>query len=108
MGVDNKIRSSTSKITVVHQDWLKRGYAPVDNGKVVCPALELGSDQVIYTIPTDNVQPHCDNAPHIPGVRPRNLRQNVHAPDQYGFRGYYSRADTFVLLLFVHGHGCYC
>ena len=39
--MDNKIRSSTSKITVVHQDWLKRGYAPADNGKV---ALELGSD----------------------------------------------------------------
>ena len=62
MDVDNKIRSSTSKITVVHQDWLKRGYAPADNGKVVCPALGLGSDQVIYTIPKDNVQPHCDKS----------------------------------------------
>ena len=65
IGVDNKIRSSTSKITVVHHDWLKRGYAPAENGRVACLALEFWCDQVIYTIPTDKVQPHCDNAPHI-------------------------------------------
>ena len=85
MGVDYKIRSNQGKITVVHHDRLKRGYAPVNGGKVVCPAPELGSDQVVYTVPTGNVRPHCDNAPHIPRVRPRNLRQNVHAPDRYGF-----------------------
>ena len=85
MGVDYKIRSNQGKITVVHHDRLKRGYAPVNGGKVVCPAPELGGDQVVYTVPTGNVRPHCDNAPHIPRVRPRNLRQNVHAPDRYGF-----------------------
>ena len=41
MGVDNKIRSSTSKTTVVYHDWLKRGQAPADNDRVVCLALEL-------------------------------------------------------------------
>ena len=85
MGVDYKIRSNQGKITVVHHDRLKRGYAPVNGGKVVCPAPELGGDQVVYTVPTGNVRPQCDNAPHIPRVRLRNLRQNVHAPDPYGF-----------------------
>ena len=42
MGVDYKIRSSKGKITVVHHDWLKRGYASVNGGNVVCPAPELG------------------------------------------------------------------
>ena len=85
MGVDYKIRSSKDKITVVHHDRLKRGYASVNGGNVVCPAPELGGDRVVYTAPTDDVQTNCDNAPHIPRVRPRNLRQNVHLPDRYGF-----------------------
>ena len=64
---------------------LKCGYAPVNDGNVVCPVPELGGDWVVYTVPTGNVQPNCDNAPHIPQVRPRNLRQNVHPPDWYSF-----------------------
>ena len=85
MGVNYKIRSSKGKITVVHHDRLKRGYASVNGGNVVCPAPELGGDRVVYTAPTEDVQPNCDNAPHIPRVRPRNIRQNVHPPDRYGF-----------------------
>ena len=42
MGVDYKIRTSKGKITVVHHDRLKRGYASVNGGNVVCPAPELG------------------------------------------------------------------
>jgi hypothetical protein len=38
MGVDYKIRSSKGKITVAHHDRLKRGYASVNGGNVVCPA----------------------------------------------------------------------
>ena len=49
MGVDYKIRSSKRKITVAHHDRLKRGYASVNGGNVVCPAPELGGDRVIYT-----------------------------------------------------------
>ena len=85
MGVDYNIRLSKGKITVVHHDRLKRGYAPVNGGNVFCPVRELGGDRVVYTAPTDDVQPNCDNAPHIPRVRPRNLMQNVHPPDRYGF-----------------------
>ena len=73
------------KITVVHHDWLKRGYAPVNSGNVVCPARELGGDQVVCTVPTNNVQPNCDNVPLIPRVRLRNFSQNVHLPDRFGF-----------------------
>ena len=74
LGVDYKIKSSKGKITVVHHDRLKGGYAPLSNGNVVCP----------YNVPTNNVQPICDNAPHVPRVRPRNLRQNINPPDRYG------------------------
>ena len=85
LGVDYKIKSKEGKITVVHHDRLKRGYAPLNEGNVICPARELGGDQVIYNVPTNDVQPNCDNAPHIPRVRPRNLRQNIRQPDRYGF-----------------------
>ncbi len=85
LGVDYKIKSSKGKISVVHHDRLKRGYAPVNSGNVICPARELGGDQVVYTVPTNDVQPNCDNAPLIPRVRPRNLRQNVHPPERYGY-----------------------
>jgi hypothetical protein len=74
MGVDYKIRSSKGKITVVHHDRLKRGYASVNGGNVVCPAPELGDDRVVYTAPTDDVQPNCGNSPHIPRFRPWNLK----------------------------------
>jgi hypothetical protein len=37
---------------VAHHDRLKRGYAPVNGGNVVCPVPELGSDRVVYTAPT--------------------------------------------------------
>lgn len=84
VGVDYKIKSTKGKITVVHHDRLKRGYVPLNGGNVVCPAPELGGDQVLYTVPTNNVQPNCENVPHVPRVRPRNLRQNIHPPDRYG------------------------
>jgi hypothetical protein len=42
MGVDYKRGLSKGKITVVHHDRLKRGYASVNGGNVVCPAPELG------------------------------------------------------------------
>ena len=41
--VDYKIKSDQVRITVVHHDRLKRGYAPLNNGNVVCPARELGA-----------------------------------------------------------------
>ena len=84
MGVDYKIKSSKGKITVVHHVRLKRGYAPLNNGNVVCPARELGGDKVVYNISTNNVQPIFNNAPHAPRARPRNLRQNINPPDRYG------------------------
>ena len=84
LGVDYKVKSTKGKITVVHHNQLKRGYAPLGSGNVVCPAREAGENQVVYNVPTNDVQPHCDNAPHIPRARPRNLRQNVHPPFRYG------------------------
>ena len=66
MSVDYKIRSNQGKITVVHHDRLQRGYAPVNGGKVVCPAPELGGDQVVYTVPRGNVRPHCDKCSTYP------------------------------------------
>ena len=83
-GVDYKIKSSKGKITVVHHDRLKRGYTALNSGKVVCPTRELGGDQAVYTVPTNNVRPNCENVPLMPRVRPRNLRQNVNPPDRYG------------------------
>ena len=74
LGVDYKIKSKEGKITVVHHDHLKRGYAPLNDGKVICPARERGGNQVVYIVPTNDVKPYCDTAPHIPRVRPRNLR----------------------------------
>ena len=62
VGVDYKIKSSKGKITVVHHDRLKRGYALLSNGDVVCPARELGGDKVVYNVPTNSVQPICDTA----------------------------------------------
>ena len=85
LGVDYKLRSDKGKVMGVHHDRSKIGYAPVNSGNVVDPARGVGSDRVIYTVPTNNVQPHCDNAPlNIPRVRPRNLRQIIRSPDRYG------------------------
>ena len=84
-GVDYRIRPCKSKITAVHYDWLKRSYAPVNRGNIVCPDQEQGADQVVYPVPANHVQPNCDNVPLIPQVRHRNLRQNVHLPTWFGF-----------------------
>ena len=85
LGVDYKIKSKEGKITVVHHDRLKRGHAKLNEGKDICPARELGGDQVVYIVPTNDVQPNGDNAPHIPRVRLGNLRQNIYRTDRYGF-----------------------
>ena len=73
---------------MVHHNRLKRGSAQLNDGKfkVICPARELGGEQVVYNVTTNDVQPNCDNAPNIdPRVRPRNLRQNIRRLDRYGF-----------------------
>ena len=86
LGVDYKIKSAKGKVTVVHHDRLKRGYVPSNNtGNIVCPAREVGDNQVVIDPVDTNIQPNCENAPHVPRVRPRNLRQDVHPPDRYGF-----------------------
>ena len=48
LGVHYQIKSREGKITVVHYDRLERGSAPLNDGKVICPARELGGDQVVY------------------------------------------------------------
>ena len=84
LGVDYKIKSTKGKVMVVHHDQLKRGYAPVGSGKVVCPARETGDTQVVYNDHTTDNEPLRDNAPLPQRVRPRNLRQNIQPPNRYG------------------------
>ena len=69
LGVNFKIKSKESKITVVHHNRLKR-YAPLNDGKVICPARELGGDMVVYNSPTNDVQLNCGNSPNIPPLPP--------------------------------------
>jgi hypothetical protein len=101
MGVDYKISSSKGKITVVHHDRLKRGYASVNGGNVVCPAPELGGDRVVYTAPTDAVQPNCGNAPHIPRFRHGNLKLFIRLIGTALLRSNTLRGNTVVIAILV-------
>ena len=85
MGVTYRVQEKDGKSMVVHHDNIKKGYIPLDSGRIVSPGRETGDFEVVSGVPQHPIIPP---PPHRPrGVHPQRyeLRQNIRPPVRLGY-----------------------
>ena len=85
MGVTYRVQAKDGKSMVVHHDNMKKGYIPLDSGRIVSPGRETGDFEVVSGVPQHPIIPP---PPHrLRGVHPQRyeLRQNICPPVRLGY-----------------------
>ena len=85
LGITYRVQSKDGKVMIVHHDNIKKGYIPIDSGRIVSPGRETGDFEVVHGMPQNPIIPPPPHRPRGVHPQPHALRQNLRPPVRFAY-----------------------